>query len=77
MTMKRDNRNLVIVEGPPRMATTMSIQAAALDLAFADDPLEHLTIARPTLLILADSSVQEVTDEAGVHLLFEDQRNSG
>ncbi len=78
MTKKSNNKSLVIVEGSPNTATTVSVQGAALDLAVAVDPFEYLeTLSRPTYLVLSDSSTPEVTAEDGVHLVFEDQKSGG
>jgi hypothetical protein len=78
MMNKSNHRSLVIVEGSPSTATTVSVQGAALDLAVAADPFECLeTISRPSYLVLSDYSLSELTAEDGVHLVFEDQKSGG
>ena len=78
MMKKSHDRSLVIIEGSPSTAATVSVQGAALDLAVAVDPFEYLdTLSRPTHLVLSDCSRPEVTAEEGVHWVFEDQKSGG
>ena len=78
MIKKSNNRSLVIVEGSPDTATSVSVQGAALDLGITVDPFEYLdTLSRPTYLVLSDSSTPEVTAEDGVYLVFDEQKSGG